>query len=403
MEDMRAMQETTQDFAALIEREQGLPGRHFTAEAVFQLECRAIFEKSWFCIGLSADVPAKGDLSPVTVFGQPLLMVRDGTTVRVFHNVCSHRGALLVKTPMHGGPRIVCPYHSWAYKLDGALVATPHVGGAGRHTCPSIDSRGLGLRSVPVAEWAGHVFVNLSGTAPPFEQWIRPVEERFGDIRWNDLRRDPALALSLEVAANWKIICENFVESYHLPPIHAALNAANPMEQHYQILGGHSYVGQGGTGYQPDQVAGAGLPRMVGLADASKYEALVIFPNLILAPLPDMTFSIVMLPDSAERTRERLEFQFVGDAALEERFRPLREKGALFVTTVNAEDVEIVEAVQRGRRSPAFVGGQFAPAQEATSLQFQKMVAARVLALDPGRPEDIVSLATRDILHQPPG
>jgi choline monooxygenase len=247
------------------------------------------------------------------------------------------------------------------------------------------------------------VFVNLSGTAPPFEQWIRPVEERFGAIRWDDLRRDPALALSLEVAANWKIICENFVESYHLPPIHAALNAANPMEQHYQILGGHSYVGQGGTGYQPDQVAGAGLPRMVGLADASKYEALVIFPNLILAPLPDMSFSIVMLPDSAERTRERLEFQFVGDAALEERFRPLREKGASFVTNVNAEDVEIVEAVQRGRRSPAFVGGQFAPAQEATSLQFQKMVAARVLALDLRRPEDIVSLATRDILHQPPG
>jgi len=394
------MQETMQDFSALLERDQGLPGRHFTDEGVFQLECRAVFERSWLCIGLSADVRAKGDLSPVTVFGEPLLMVRDGATVRVFHNVCSHRGAPLVEAPMHGGPRIVCPYHGWAYKLDGTLVATPHVGGAGRHSCPSIDARGLGLRSVPVAEWAGHVFVNLSGTAPSFEQWIRPVAERFGAVPWGDLRRDPALARSLEVAANWKIICENFVESYHLPPVHAALNAANPMEQHYQILGGHSYVGQGGTGYQPDQIAGAGLPRMAGLADASQYEALVIFPNLILAPLPDMAFSIVMLPDSAQRTRERLEFLFVGEAALEDRFRALREKGAAFVANVNAEDVGIVEAVQRGRRSSAFVGGQFAPAQEATSLQFQKMVAARVLALETGRPEDIVSLATRDILHQ---
>ncbi|HEY2017083.1 MAG TPA: aromatic ring-hydroxylating dioxygenase subunit alpha [Bryobacteraceae bacterium] len=394
------MQATTEDFAAVLEHDQGLPGRHFTDEAVFQLECRAIFEKSWFCIGLSADVPAKGDLSPVTVFGQPLLMARDGATVRVFHNVCSHRGALLVGTPVHGGPRIVCPYHSWAYKLDGTLVATPHIGGAGRHNCPSIDTRGLGLRSVPVAEWAGHVFVNLSGTAPPFEQWIRPAKERFGTIPWHDLRRDPALAQFLDVAANWKIICENFVESYHLPPVHVALNAANPMEQHYQILGGHSYLGQGGTGYQPDQIAGAGLPQMAELGDGSKYEALVIFPNLILAPLPDMTFSIVMLPDSAGRTRERLEFHFVGDTALEDRFRPLREQGAAFVANVNAEDVGIVETVQRGRRSPAFVGGQFAPAQEATSLQFQKMVAARILAPDPSRPEDVVSLATRDILHQ---
>ena len=393
------MLQATEDFSALLEHDQGLPGPHFTDEAVFQLERRTIFEKSWLCIGLSADVPTKGDLNPVTVFGEPLLMVRDGATLRVFHNVCSHRGALLVEAHMHGGPRIVCPYHSWAYKLDGTLVATPHVGGAGRHVCPSIDPRGLALRSVPVAEWAGHVFINLSGTAPPFEQWIRPVAERFGAIPWGDLRRDPALARSLEVAANWKIICENFVESYHLPPVHAALNAANPMEQHYQILGGHSYLGQGGTGYQPDQIAGAGLPRMTGLTNASKYEALVIFPNLILAPLPDMTFSIVMLPDSAQRTRERLEFLFVGEAALEDRFRALREKGAEFIGKVNAEDVGIVETVQRGRWSSAFAGGQFAPAQEATSLQFQKIVAARILATDPGRPEDIVSLPTRDILH----
>jgi choline monooxygenase len=393
------MQHTTEDYSALLERDQGLPGRHFTDEAVFQLERRAIFEKSWFCIGLSADVPAKGDLSPVTAFGEPLLMVRDDAKLRVFHNVCSHRGALLVEAPVHGGPRIVCPYHSWAYKLDGTLVGTPHVGGAGRHVCPGLDPHGLGLRSVPVAEWAGHVFINLSGTAPPFEQWIRPVAERFGAIPWGDLRRDPALARSLEVAANWKIICENFVESYHLPPVHTALNAANPMEQHYQILGGHSYLGQGGTGYQPDQIAGAGLPPMAELADASKYEALVIFPNLILAPLPDMTFSIVMLPDSAQRTRERLEFLFVGAVALEDRFRALRMKGADFVANVNAEDVGIVETVQRGRWSSAFTGGQFAPAQEATSLQFQKMVAARILATDPSRPEEIVRLATRDILH----
>jgi choline monooxygenase len=393
------MQPTNEDYAALLERDQGLPGLHFTDEAVFQLERRAILEKSWFCIGLSADVPAKGDLSPVTVFGEPLLMVRDGATLRVFHNVCSHRGSLLVEAPVHGGPRIVCPYHSWVYKLDGTLAATPHVGGPGRHVCPSIDPRRLALRAVPVAEWAGHVFINLSGTAPPFEQWIRPVAERFGAIPWDDLRRDPALARSLDVAANWKIICENFVESYHLPPVHAALNAANPMEQHYQILGGHSYLGQGGTGYQPDQIAGAGLPRMTTFADASMYEALVIFPNLILAPLPDMTFSIVMLPDSAQRTRERLEFLFVGEEALQDRYRALREKGAEFVTNVNAEDVGIVETVQRGRWSSAFTGGQFAPAQEATSLQFQKTVAARILATDPNRPEEVVSLATRDILH----
>jgi choline monooxygenase len=389
----------TEDFTALLERDRGLPGRYFTNAAIFQLERRALFESSWMCIGLSTDVPTKGDLFPVTVFGQPLLMLRDGATLRVVHNVCSHRGAMLVEAPTHGGLRIVCPYHSWAYKLDGELVSTPHVGGADQHTCEQLDRTRLGLRAVRSFEWAGHVFVNLSGTAPPFAEWIRPVAERFGRIEWADLRRDALLARQLDVAANWKIIVENFVESYHVPWVHKALNAVNPMSLHYQILGGHSYLGQGGTGYQPEQVAGIALPFMKGISGSSRYEALAVFPNLILSPLPDITFSIVLLPESAERTRERVEFFYVGDEALQDRYSAGRRRGAEFITSVNAEDVKIVETVQRGRHSPAFSGGQFADAQEATSLQFQKMVAARILAAGMRLPEEIVPLPTRDIAH----
>ena len=349
------------------------------------------------CIGLSADVPSKGDLFPLTVFGQPLLVVRDAAGLNVFHNVCSHRGALLVQAATHSGPRIVCPYHSWAYKLDGKLVSTPHVGGAGRHICEQFDRERMSLKRVRSAEWAGHVFVNLSGTAPPFAEWIQPVAERFEGTEWATLRRDAALPVTLSVASNWKIICENFVESYHLPAVHKALNAVNPMAQHYQILGGHSYLGQGGTGYQGDRVAGAILPTMKGASDYSRYESLIVFPTGILAPLPDMTFSIVLLPESAERTQERVEFFFVGEEALLPRCGAARRRGAEFIVQVNAEDVKIVETVQRGRHSPAFTGGQFAEAQETTSLQLQQTVAARMLSRGRQRPELIVRLATRDI------
>jgi choline monooxygenase len=253
---------------------------------------------------------------------------------------------------------------------------------------------------VRTAEWAGHIFVNFSGTAPAFTDWIRPVAERFINIEWADLRRDAACALNLEVAANWKIIVENFVESYHLPWVHRALNAVNPMRQHYQILGGHSYLGQGGTAYQAERISGAVLPRLKGILDYSRYEALAVLPNLILGPLPDMAFSIVILPEAAERTRERVEFFFGGDEALLERFASARRSGANFVASVNTEDVKIVEAVQRGRHSPAFNGGQFSQTQEATSLQFQKIVAAQIWAGKvKKRPEDIVTLAVRDIRH----
>jgi choline monooxygenase len=387
-----------EDFLALIERDQGLPGRNFTDPEIWGLERQLVFEKSWMCIGLSADAPRKGDLFPVAPFGTPLIMVRDTAELRVFHNVCSHRGSMLIEAPRHTGLRIVCPYHSWAYRLDGALVSTPHVGGADRHECLGLDPARLGLRVVRSCEWGGHVFVNLSGTAPPFEEWIRPVAERFRQVDWTELRRDPGLARQLDVAANWKIIVENFVESYHVPWVHKALNAVNPMSTHYQILGGHSYLGQGGTDYQGDRVSGTSLPLMKGLSGYARYEALAVFPNLILSPLPDVTFSIIILPESAERTRERLEFFYVGDEALREDHRAARGAGAEFVASVNAEDVRIVESVQRGRRSPAFTGGQFAPAQEATSLQFQKMIAARILSAGDA-PERIVDLPTRDITH----
>ena len=387
------------DLAALLERGQGLPGRFFTEAAIFDLEKQRVFDDTWMCIGLSSDVPASGDLVPVSVFDRPLLLVRDGTVLRVFHNVCSHRGAMLVGSKARGRPRIVCPYHSWAYKLGGELVSTPHVGGFGRHSCESLDPKRLGLRSLPCAEWAGHVFVNFSGTAPEFSQWIRPAAQRFASVTAADWVNDTELARRLEVQANWKLIVENFVESYHLPWVHKGLNSVNPMEEHYQILGGHRYLGQGATGYEGAKIAEAKLPLVSGLSDYSRYETLFLFPNLILGPLPDMAFSIVILPEAVERTRERVEFFFVGQEALSAELAAARRTGAIFVCEVNTEDIQIVESAQRGRHSPAFVGGQFAPAQETTSLQLQKIVAARLMAADDQRPEDIVQLPTGDIAH----
>jgi choline monooxygenase len=194
------------DLRALIDRDQGLPGEYFTSEAFFEVERKVIFQNNWMCIGLTVDAPTHGDMFAVTLLNFPLLMVRDGAALRVFHNVCSHRGAMLVADGARSGPRIVCPYHGWAYRLNGELAATPHVDGAGLHGAGEFH-RSLGLRRVRSAEWAGHVFVNLSGTAPEFADWIKPAAERFTTVEWSELRHDPALTVKCDVAANWKIIC----------------------------------------------------------------------------------------------------------------------------------------------------------------------------------------------------
>ena len=95
--------------------------------------------------------------------------------IRVFHNVCSHRGVELVTQPTTVKKTITCPYHSWCYGLDGGLRATPSIGGPGRNTCEGFDKARHGLKPVRSAVWFDVVFVNLSGDAAPFEDYIAPL------------------------------------------------------------------------------------------------------------------------------------------------------------------------------------------------------------------------------------
>src|SRR3546814_15003614 len=101
--------------------------------------------------------------------------------LRVFHNVCSHRGLRLVTEPCRARGLIRCPYHSWSYALDGSLKATPFIGGPGTSTCEGFDKAGHGLKPVRSAVWADAVFVDLSGQAPAFAEIGRAsVRERVG-------------------------------------------------------------------------------------------------------------------------------------------------------------------------------------------------------------------------------
>lgn len=395
---------TAQEFSAqlrlLLDRDLGFPSELFTNERFFDAERERLFKQSWLCIGLSSDVPKHGCIHPVEMLNVPLVMVREHSTLRVFHNVCSHRGARLVNEPCSGRVRLVCPYHGWTYSLDGTLKKSPHVAGAKMHEHGEWNKQLLGLVPVRSAEWGGHVFVDLSGLAETFETWIEPVAQRLVLPPVSRIVRDAQLTQAVDVATNWKIIVENFVESYHLPWVHQELNKINPMERHYQILGGHRYLGQGGDNYSGQRLYGSNLPTFYPEPDRSRYEALYVFPNLILGPFADFMFSIIIQPQSAVRVRERIEFFFAGDSALEQDYAVSREQAAKFILDVNREDVAIVETVHRGRMSPVFDGGHFSLPQEATSLQFQKMIAARLLA-EPGQSVDeFLCLPTHDIRHR---
>lgn len=372
----------------------------YTSTEVFREETLRLFRTSWLCIGLVSDVPMPGDIYPVWFAGVPLLLVRDkASDIRVYHNVCAHRGALLATEPRRCRGSIVCPYHSWAFGLDGRLRRTPNIGGAGIHDLSDDTKSRRGLVEIPSASWNGLLFVNVSGTAAPFRDFIAPLDSRIGPLDKDNLRHDGDLSTEMTFEANWKLVVENFVESYHVPSIHPELEKVNPMSNHYQILGGHSYLGQGGLGYTATE-----SEEMVGLplreaADASTYEVFYLYPNLFFGPLPNLGFVIILNPKSAEVTHERIEFLFYGDEAMTSANESLRRSNASFLQHVNAQDIEICKSVQEGRHSPAFTGGVFAMPQEKTSLHFLKMVAANMLVDEGSLAGEVVDLPTEDIFH----
>jgi choline monooxygenase len=392
-------------YGPTLARQVGLPGRAFTDEAHFRLEAKSLFQASWCCIGLAEDVAQLHRAFPVDLLGQPLLIVRNASGIEVFHNVCSHRGAQLVAQPttFGGNHHIVCPYHSWTYSLDGKLLRTPHAGGAGVHDDPAIDRPNCGLKKVRAAVWNGLVFVNLSGTALPFEEFIAPLEQRTDFLRTGRLCLDSAHGQSAVMRSNWKIVVENFVESYHVPPVHRDLERVNPMALHYQILGGASYVGQGGDGVDWQKAGSArDLPaRPPGRFErVSQYEVFWLFPNLIFGPVGNLCFVIILFPQSAALTHERLEFFFYGDQALETSYSEERQSQVDFLVQVNREDIGICERVQAGRNSNGFTGGVFCPQQETGSFRVQQIIAANLCASSNPDRRTPVDFSFEDIHHR---
>lgn len=384
-----------------LEESKGLPAETYLLDGVFDTETKQIFHKSWLCIGTAEDVANRGDIKPLMYAGIPLLIVRDRQSIlRVFHNVCPHRGAQLADKPRNCRGNIVCPYHGWAFDLEGKSKRTPHVGGAGIHRYEGIDVDKIGLSEVPSALWYGLLFVNISGDAPAFEEFIAPVQERIGSLDPDTLCYDKDLSTTMSFNANWKLVVENFVESYHVPGVHPELERVNPMSNHYQILGGHSYIGQGGTAYSAaEEDEFAGLPERQDLTDSACYEAFYIYPNLIFGPVANFAFVIIADPQSPNVTNERIEFIFYGDESMSGEYDELRKANADFLALVNSQDIAICEKAQLGRKSPAYTGGIFALPQEATSLHFLKLVAANMLQTETRTAQDLIDLPVENIYH----
>ena len=366
----------------------GMPNAVYDDPALFEFERDNVLGKTWAGLAFASELPKNGFAKPVDFMGLPLAIMRnrDGE-LKVFHNICSHRGMIMLREETEVEGMVRCPYHSWTYDLNGNLKGTPHIGGVGVHTAEGFVCEKHGLKEVRSAVWNGIVFINLSGDADEFDTFIAPLVDRWegftGQGGFDQVHVAPTgSSMELLVEANWKLAVENYCEAYHLPWVHPSLNTYSPLDQHYNLIVNDNMSGQGTYTYNLSDVAGTSLPQFEQwpAEKIRQGEYVSLYPNVLLGVQADHIFAIILQPQANNRTLEKLELAYVGQEATGDKYAACRSAVLESWKVVFGEDVFAVEGMQNGRKSPAFTGGVFSPVLDGPTHHFHEWVANKYAA-----------------------
>ncbi len=374
-----------------IEKSHGLPNECYTSEEYTIIERKKLFEEKWSVIGVASSIPNPGDARPFDLLGIPLFILRDkNKKIKVFHNVCSHRGYKILQKPEKINNVIRCPYHSWSYDFDGNLLATPHIGGMNKNEAKGFDKSCSGLKEVRSYVWLDLIFVNTSSNAESFEEYIKPLSERWSKF-WT--KEDQKLIkhptdhgyFQLKAKCNWKFAIENYCESYHLPWVHPGLNSYSKLSDHYHIESDpNRFAGQGTMFYDPKYKSSKKFPFFPNWPkEKEKFaEYVALFPNVMLGIHKDHYYAYWLEPVNHTYTLEHMEVYYVGDeAAYSDEYKEIREENCKLWLEVQSEDMSIIEGMQAGRNSPSYNGGNFSPVMDTSTHNFHKWVATSLTEL----------------------
>ena len=358
-----------------------MPGRSYTDPDVFAAEAEQLFEAMWFCAVRAGDLAGPGAFRTVQVGRESVLVSRSRQgDVRAFFNDCRHRGAQLCTTSSGQVARAFqCPYHAWTYDLDGKLLAAPNL-----TKMPDIDRVEYGLRRIAVREWQGYVWVCLADEPPSFEDTVvADVRTRLGDIESIDRYGTESLALGrrivYDVAANWKLIVENFMECYHCATIHPELTEvlpefANGYAAQY-FVGHGAEFGEGVEGFTVDGSAGLQPIPTIDPSQDRRYYAVTIRPQVFVNLVPDHVIWHRMIPLAPDRTVVECDWLYLPEVV--ESGRDLSRSVELF-HRVNEQDFAACERCQPAMSSRMYRdGGVLVPAEHHIA-DFHRWVEQRL-------------------------
>jgi len=349
---------------------------HYLSDRLFALERERIFFREWFCAAREEEIPLPGDYVARDVAGESVLVVRtrDGG-LAAHYNVCRHRGSRLVPECGAGHFRggIRCPYHSWTYTLDGALRTAPFL-----EESDGLAKSDLSLHPVGVASWGGFIFLHLSpAEATSLETQLGGVSERLRRYPLGELR--VARRIEYDIAANWKVMLENYNECYHCGPVHPELCRLVPA---FRQRGGADLDWERGIPHREGAwtFTGSGTSSRAPFEGLSEDERVrhkgeLVYPNLLLSLSAEHVAAFTIRPHAPGRTTVICEFLFHPDEMAQPGFDP--SDAVDFWDLVNRQDWSICESVQRGMTSRVFQTGYYAP-MESWSLDIRKYVGERI-------------------------
>jgi choline monooxygenase len=335
-----------------------VPPAIYADPEIHALELERIFKSDWVCPGLAADIPNPGDYLTWNVAGQPIFVIRsrDGV-VRAYANVCLHR----MMTLLQGrgcAQRITCPYHGWTYDTEGRVIGAGHMRGRD----PEFDKKGYRLPEVRCEIWHGWIYLSLNPAA-------QPVAELLAELEPEVARYKPDGYVSVEQQdhvwnTNWKLLTENFMESYHLPVAHReTVGAWCPIEE--TKFPEKVYDNFSWQTFEKDETAKYGRAHKDNhhLEGRWRYTSLMptVFPSHMYVLAPDHLWYLSLMPKGMGQVQVRFGLAVAPEviAALRDGLAAWKAEVITFFDKVNAEDRFVVEGIHTGSASPLARSGPF--------------------------------------------
>jgi nitrite reductase/ring-hydroxylating ferredoxin subunit len=341
-----------------------LPAEWYTSPSHFERERARIFRRAWQYAGHIDLVRETGQFLTTHIMSVPILVVRGrDARLRAFINVCRHRGSELVLEPCGRKQSIQCHYHAWTYNLDGTLRAAP-----GSKLEPGFRLEEFPLLPVQVDTWGPFVFVNPDPQAPPLADYLGDLPNMVAatglDLDAIRCRRRD----TYDIAANWKIVVDNYLECYHCPVAHPGFSDLIDVND-YQVTEFEYFSTQTGALKESAKNGKEGLYAIGQGVEEGFY--VYLWPNFMLNiyPGPGNVSLNLILPTGVGTTRAVYEYCFV-DAVGEQETNDF----CAFIDQVQKEDIVLCESVQRGLSSGYFGQGKLMLSREHALRHFQKLV-----------------------------